>query len=157
MGEGGDGGGGCGGRREGVWESGVDALQPGGQSDSVAPLKASKPLMDTSSPPEPNTPHNICSQTAALTPNAAPRRPIPPAGGGGGGQMAASWTNREERPRPAGMAPRQATCHSALTALWWLPMFTPVKRQIVGQAAAVMNSPCGPFPQKEEVKEKPWP
>lgn len=41
-----------------------------------------QPLMDTSSPPEPNTPHNICSQTAALTPNAAPRRPIPPAGGG---------------------------------------------------------------------------
>lgn len=41
--------------------------------------------MDTSSPPEPNTPHNICCQTAALTPNAAPRRPIPSARGRRGG------------------------------------------------------------------------
>lgn len=71
------GGSGARGQRAAAWRS----VRPCCSPESL------QPLMDTSSPPEPNTPHNICSQTAALTPNAAPRRPIPPAGGGPDGRV----------------------------------------------------------------------
>lgn len=51
--------------------------------------------------------------------------------------------------------PQAGRCHSPLTTLWWLPMFLPVKRQIVQQTALLWIHPAVRF--SKEVKENPWP
>lgn len=51
--------------------------------------------------------------------------------------------------------PQAGLCHSPLTTLWWLPMFLPVKRQIVQQTALLWIHPAVRF--SKEVKENPWP
>lgn len=51
--------------------------------------------------------------------------------------------------------PQAGLCHSPLTTLWWLPMFPPVKRQIVQQTALLWIHPAVRF--SKEVKENPWP
>lgn len=51
--------------------------------------------------------------------------------------------------------PQAGRCHSPLTTLWWLPMFLPVKRQIVQQTALLWIHPAVGF--SKEVKENPWP
>lgn len=98
-----------------------------------------QPLIDTSSPPElcwsehtaehlfPNSPGG-----AVLTPNAHLAAQFP-----GRGQMAPSSPRPGQITRSDGLQvpPQAGRCHSPLTTLWWLPMFPPVKRQIVRQTA----------------------
>lgn len=94
---------------------------------------------------------------AVLTPNAHPTTQFP-----GRGQMAAR-TASPSSPRPGQIMrknglqvpPQAGPCHSPLTTLWWLPMFPPVKRQIVQQTALLWIHPAVHF--SKEVKENPWP
>lgn len=127
-----------------------------------------QPLIDTSSllsRAGANTPQNICSQTALTEPywhRTRTRRlhlttlfPVR-------GQMAAraaapSSPHPGQIMRKNGLQvpPQARLCHSPLTTLWWLPMFPPVKRQIVQQTALLWIHPAVHF--SKEVKENPWP
>lgn len=86
-----------------------------------------------------------------------PRRPIPRPGPDGGPAAAPSSPCPGQIRRWNGpQAPPQAgLCHSPLTTLWWLPMFFPVKPQIVHQTALLWIQPA--IAVSKEVKENPWP
>lgn len=113
-----------------------------------------------------NTPQNICSQTALMEPywhRMRTRRPHLNTQFPGRGQMAAAHaaapsslrSGQITRRNGLQVPPQARLCHSPLTTLWWLPMFPPVKRQIVQQTALLWIHPAVHF--SKEVKENPWP
>lgn len=117
-----------------------------------------QPPVDTSSlqsRSRSNAPSYICSPTALMESH---WHTIPRPGPDGGPCSAApsSPCPGQMRRRTGPQVPPQAgLCHSPLTTLWWLPMFLPVKRQIVQQTALLWIHPA--VSVSKEVKENPWP
>lgn len=102
-----------------------------------------------------NAPQNICSPTALTESH---WHTIPRPGPDGGPRSAAPSSpcpgqiGRRTGPQ---VPPQAGLCHSPMTTLWWLPMFLPVKRQIVQQTALLWIHPA--VSVSKEVKENPWP
>lgn len=130
-----------------------------------SPLKVSRHMIDTSfllSCSGVNKPPNICSQAALMESywHQTLARTSPPNSLAG-----ARWQPTPLLlPPPPGqitrrnglqVPPQARLCRSTLTTLWWLPMFSPVKRQIVQQTALLWIHPAVRF--SKEVKENPWP